>query len=159
MRLMDLTRAGAIAALLFGCGSNDTPTTQDPPPQDPRPEAPAGPLVDDPTFELRATAHGPYHPGEQASFEIRLTPKGNYHVNQDFPTTVSVTAPSGVTLPHAELAATDAAEMREQLARFDVPFTAQAGEHRVTARVSFAVCTPEQCMPDERTLALSLPVQ
>ena len=27
------------------------------------------------------------------------------------------------------------------------------------ARVRFAVCTPENCVPDERTLALVLPVQ
>ena len=158
MRSMDVTRA-ALVAVLIGCGGNSEPSTPDPEPQQPVAEQPAGPLVDDPSFELRASPRGPYHAGEQASFEIRLTPKGRYHVNQDFPTTVSLTAPSGVTLPHAELAATDAAEMGERLARFDVPFTATAGEHRVTARVSFAVCTPESCMPDERTLAFSLPVE
>jgi hypothetical protein len=41
-----------------------------------------------------------------------------------------------------------------------VPFTPSAvGTHRVEAKVSFAVCTPETCVPDTRTLSLALPVQ
>ena len=34
-----------------------------------------------------------------------------------------------------------------------------AGTHTVTANVKFAVCTPENCVPDERTLAVVLPVE
>jgi hypothetical protein len=120
----------------------------------------AGPVVNDPTFELRANAGGPYSAGQNGSFEIRLTPRGGYHVNQEFPTTINLSGPEAIAFADSELEGTDAAEMAEQRARFNVAFTpSAAGEHRVTARVSFAVCTPENCMPDERTLALVLPVQ
>ena len=160
-----------VAALALGCGEDEAAT----PPEGETAEAPptaaerpaegaadeeAGPVVDDPTFELRASAGGPYQNGQEGTFEVRLTPRGEYHVNQDYPMTVEVTAPDGVQAPAAPLGNADAEEFTEEVARFDVPFTASgAGEHRVTAVVDFAVCTPEACMPDRRTLALVLPVQ
>jgi hypothetical protein len=128
-------------------------------------EKPAAPAalsnrVDDPSFELVAAASGPYAAGKLASFAISLTPRGVYHVNQEFPIGISLHPDEGLSLPKSELAKADAATFGEKAARFDVPFTAQkAGEHRVEAKVRFAVCTPENCVPDERTLALSLPVQ
>ncbi len=123
-------------------------------------DAEAGAVAEDPTFELRATATGPYTAGERGTFAIVLTPRGGYHVNQGFPTSVRPCAGDGVTLPNAELGNDDAAERTEQRARFLVPFTAsEAGEHRVSAVVDFAVCTPETCMPDQRTVAVLLPVQ
>jgi hypothetical protein len=122
--------------------------------------AAAGPVAEDPTFELRAEAQGPYAAGEPGTFEIRLTPRGAYHVNQEFPMNVALSGPGGVELPEADLGNDDAEELSEERARFSVPFTAAlAGEHRVTAEVDFAVCTPEACMPDRRTLALVLPVR
>lgn len=116
-------------------------------------------VAEDPSFELRASASGPYAPGQEGRFEIALTPRGNYHVNTQYPLSIELEAPSAVALPDAQLGNEDAAEFGEPRARFQVPFTAAAaGEHRVTARVDFAVCTPEACMPDCRTLALVLPV-
>ncbi|RLB52578.1 MAG: hypothetical protein DRJ42_14470 [Deltaproteobacteria bacterium] len=131
-----------------------------------QPEAPsgddseAGPLVDDPTFELRATASDTYANGELAQFDIRITPKGEYHMNEEFPTTITVHSVDGVAFPNSELEAGDAAEFGAALARFDVPFTASAaGEHRVVCDVSFAVCTASNCIPENRTLAVVLPVE
>lgn len=116
--------------------------------------------VDDPSFELAAKPAGPYSAGKLGSFAISLTPRGSYHVNPDYPLSVSLKAEGGVSLPKSELAKSDAATFGEKLARFDVPFTAdKAGAHRVEAKVRFAVCTPENCVPDERTLALNLAVQ
>lgn len=123
-------------------------------------EGAPGPVVEDPTFELRASAAGPYSAGEAGDFEIQLTPRGEYHVNQEFPMNVALSGPDGVELPGQPLGNADADEFTEERARFRVPFTAgEAGEHRVTAEVDFAVCTPEACMPDHRTLALVLPVR
>lgn len=136
------------AASAGSAGGTDTPARE------------AGPVVEDPTFELRADARGPYTAGEQGSFEIRLTPRGEYHVNQEFPMNVALAGPDGVVLPSEDLGNDDAEEFTQDVARFSVPFTASAaGEHRVTAEVDFAVCTPEACMPDRRTLALVLPVR
>jgi hypothetical protein len=139
------------------------PTAQAPPAAPAAPTPPAAPLsdkVDDPSFELAARPAGPYAAGKLSSFAISLTPRGKYHVNQDYPLSVSLHAEEGLALPKAELAKADAATFGEKLAKFDVPFTAaKAGTHRVEAKVRFAVCTPENCVPDERTLALNLPVQ
>lgn len=165
------------AAILVGCGQHASaasidpsgtlasPTIAPPPEQGRDPVAPAptdavaGAVVRDVGFELRATAAGPYHAGQPASFGVTLTPSGGYHVNEEYPIRVAATAPPELTLPKSTLARADAAEFGPQRARFDVPFTAVgAGQRRVTATVGFAVCTPERCMPDERTLALVLPI-
>ena len=139
--------------------------------EEPTTEAPAEPVacsvdgeaaasVEDPTFELRASVVGPYTAGEAGTFAIELTPRGGYHVNQDFPTSVRPCGPTAVLLPNADLGNGDAEVRTEERARFQVPFTAnEAGEHRVSAVVDFAVCTPETCMPDQRTVAVLLPVQ
>lgn len=117
-------------------------------------------VAEDPSFELRATATGPYTANEEGRFEIVLNPRGNYHVNTQYPLSIQVEAPSEIRLPDPEIEVGDAAEFGEPRARFQVAFTAaSAGQHRVTARVDFAVCTPEACMPECRTLALVLPVE
>ena len=116
--------------------------------------------VTEPNFELRLTAGGPYTTGTAGTFGIALTPSEGWHVNQEYPMRVELTAPAGVGLAKSELERTDAAEYADERARFDVAFTPTAsGEHRVLAKVDFAVCTPQNCVPDERTLALVLPVQ
>lgn len=132
-----------------------TPSPTAPPPV--APTAAPGPLVEDPTFTLAATAAGPYALNQLGHFAITLTPKGEYHVNEEYPLAITITAPGGVAVAKTELEKSDAAEVTAKTARFDVPITPkQAGEHRVTAKVSFAVCTPENCVPDERTLELAL---
>lgn len=154
------------AMVMVGCGEEseaegpETTSANEPPPTpEPADEGPAGPMVEDPTFELRAEASGPYAAGESGTFQIRLTPRGEYHVNQDFPMAIALSGPEGITLPSEDLSNGDAAEFSESTARYEVPFTAPEGEHTVTAEVDFAVCTPEACMPDHRTLALVLPVR
>ena len=111
-------------------------------------------------FELTATPTGAYAATKLASFAVTLKPRGIYHVNQEYPVALSVHPTAGLSFPKAELAKSDLAEMGEKLARFDVPFTAEkAGTYHVEAHLRFAVCTPDNCVPDERTLALQLSVQ
>jgi len=174
-KLAWIVLAGALGAAA-GCGNRgDTPPpppvtpANDPPVTGTGPEGagPAAPNADAPdtiqdeTFELRAASgQGGYHAGQLGSFSITLRPKGNYHVNQEYPITVALSGPSEVRLAKPSLARADAAEFGERLARFDVPFTpASAGTHRLVADVDFAVCTPETCMPDRRTVALAVVVQ
>jgi hypothetical protein len=122
--------------------------------------APASDRVDDPSFELAAAKVGSYSVGQLGSFALSLTPRGEYHVNQDYPISIALQGDDGLSFPKSQLAKADAAKFGEKLARFDVPFTAaKAGDHRVEAKVRFAVCTKENCVPDERTLALMLPVK
>ncbi len=159
---------------LSACGGQDraaapeapapTPVAEAPKPapaaEAPKPAAAVSDRVEDPTFELTLKPSGPYAAGKVSSFAVSLKPRGVYHVNQDYPFSVSLTAPAGVTLPKAELAKADAAEFTDNGVRVDVPFTASAaGSHAITANVKFAVCTPETCVPDERTLALAVAVE
>ncbi len=102
---------------------------------------------------------GRYKAGQVGYFGVALTPSGGYHVNEEYPIRVTVRAPEGVTLPKSLLQRADAVEFGATRARFEVPFTpAAAGERNVELQVDFAVCTDENCMPDQRTLALALPV-
>jgi hypothetical protein len=128
-------------------------------------DAPPSDRVEDPTFELAVAPAGPYAAGKLGSFAVSLKPRGEYHINQDFPMSVSVQdnagdPPGSLEFPKSKLDKPEAAEFGEQLARFDVPFTPKsAGAHKVVVDVKFAVCTPENCVPDERTLAVMLPVE
>ncbi len=138
-------------------GSGGGPTTETTPPPPPTP-AEARARWEEAGFELGSTPAGPFQAGQEGHFDIRLAARGNYHVNQDYPISVQITGPDGVTLPRATLGRPEAAEFSETVARFDVPFTAGAGHHELRALVDFAVCTPESCMPDTRTLAIALDV-
>lgn len=162
-----LLAGGVLGGYLLGCsggGAEPAPTTGAGPTAPTTPAEPTAPpearaVWDEPSFELRGDAAGPFTAGTEGHFTIRLTPRGNYHVNQQYPMSITLTGPAPVTFPSATLAADRAATFTEQLAQFDVPFTAAAGAHHVTALVDFAVCTPEACMPDTRTVAIDLSVQ
>lgn len=136
------------------------PAQAEPGPAEPAQAAVPTDRVEDPTFELAAVPAGPYAPGKLGSFAVSLKPRGEYHINQDYPMSVSVSPSAAVDFPKAELEKPEAAQFDEQVARFDVPFTPKsAGSHTIEAKVRFAVCTPENCVPDERTLAVVLPVE
>jgi hypothetical protein len=166
-----LASAGALLACGSsgaGTGSGDqaaAPSAQPPAaPAAPAPTAPAAAAptdkVDDPTFVLAATPVGTYAPGKLGSVAISLTPRGEYHVNEDYPISVTLSGDPALQFPKTQMGKAETAEFSEKVARFDVPVTPQtAGKHALTAKVKFAVCTPENCVPDERTLALALAVE
>jgi hypothetical protein len=164
-----------LGGVLAACGSSSgAPASGDPTPAAPAAEAPAAPppaapapaaaaptdKVEDPTFVLAATPVGAYSAGKLGSVAISLTPRGKYHVNMDYPMSIALSGDPGLQFPKAQLSKAESAEYTEKVARFDVPVTPQAaGKHALTAKVKFAVCTPENCVPDERTLALALAVE
>jgi hypothetical protein len=130
------------------------------PPADAPPDLQAATSRQGETYNLSVSGQEHYAAGELGSFGIVLAPRGEWHVNQEYPIHVELAAADGVTLPKTELERVDAAEFAEAGARFDVPFTAAAaGSPRVAAKVSFAMCTEENCMFEEQTVALALPVQ
>jgi hypothetical protein len=166
-----LVLGGALAA----CGSSGGGDQAAPPPAAPA-EAPVAPApaapapapaaaaptdkVDDPTFVLAATPVGTYASGKLGSVAISLTPRGAYHVNEDYPISVTLSGDPALQFAKPQMGKAETAEFSEKVARFDVPVTPQAaGKHALTAKVKFAVCTPENCVPDERTLALALAVE
>ena len=115
--------------------------------------------VDEASFSLKLVGAGPYQAGELARFVVNLEPRGVFHVNQEYPIEISLKGDAETSFPKASLAKADAAQFDEKKARFDVPFTAKsAGDHKIMANVKFAVCTDENCVPDERDLALAVAV-
>ena len=143
----------------------EAPTPEPAPPAEPlaaeddESDSPAGPVVEEGAFELRAQAEPQYAVDSDATFAIALTTRAGWHVNEDYPLSVKLTSPEGVEIARDEFTKDDATEFGEEAARFQVPFRAvQPGEHRVEANVDFAVCTPETCVPEERTLSFILPV-
>jgi len=114
-----------------------------------------GSSVEETGYSLRLVEAGPYKAGELGRVVLKLTPRGEFHINQDYPFQVSLTADAATQFAKADLARSDAAEFAENSARFEVPFTpGTAGDHKLSANVKFAVCTAENCIPDERELAL-----
>jgi hypothetical protein len=167
-----LGAALSVFACACGTGANSqaTPPAENPPAPivaAPKPEAPAavpaGPApssIEESGYSLRLAEAGPYKAGELARFVLHLEPHGAFHVNQDYPIEIGLSGDSDTAFPKATLARVDAAQFDEKQARFDVPFTVKtAGDHKVNANVKFAVCTPENCVPDERNLSLALAVK
>ena len=116
--------------------------------------------VDEASYSLKLVEAGPYKAGELARFVLNLEPRGQFHVNQEYPIEISLKGDAETSFPKASLAKPDAAQFDEKKARFDVPFTATAaGDHKIMANVKFAVCTDENCVPDERDLALAVAVK
>jgi hypothetical protein len=147
---------------LCACSKSEAPAASPAPPAAPAPvapQSPPGPSVEDNTFKLSLVSEPEYSAGSAATVKVVLEARGNYHVNQDYPIKIDLKAPTGVTLPKPSLGKPDAAEFGEKIARFEVPFTAPAGTHELSADVDFAVCTPETCMPDQRKLAIKLAVK
>jgi len=131
----------------------------------PVPVAPAVPgvapsSIDEAGFSLRMAEAGPYKAGELARFVVHLEPRGEFHINQEYPIEIGLSGDVDTTFPKPNLVRADAAEFGEKKARFDVPFSTKArGDHKISANVKFAVCTAENCVPDERNLSLALAVK
>lgn len=119
---------------------------------------PAGPIAKGEGYILEAKAEGPLEPGKDASMHVVLKSQGKFHVNEEYPMKVEPKAPTGVTFKKKVWEKGDAKEFGETVARFEMPFKAEKGTHQVEVHVWFAVCTPENCMPEERTLSVELPV-
>lgn len=98
--------------------------------------------------------------GREGSFNVTVTPKAPWHMNLDFPTSLAVTAPDGVTLAKPEMRKADATTLDENSAAFAVKFTpAAAGEKDLSAKFKFAVCQDEACSPVTEEFQVKLAVK
>jgi hypothetical protein len=111
------------------------------------------------TVEVAAPADAAAN-AEHAS-RVLLKPTQGYHVNKDYPTSLKVTAPEGVSCANAEQTGSAAVKLEEQEALFDVKCTAAAaGEKKFEAKFSFAICLGEKaCYPKTETLAWNVAVK
>jgi hypothetical protein len=162
----------AFGILVCACGGSSKASQSAAPPPTaavelpkPAPAAPAVPgvapsSIDEASFSLRMAEAGPYKAGELARFVVHLEPRGQFHINQEYPIEIGLSGDVDTAFPKPTLARADAAEFGEKKARFDVPFTTKVkGDHKISANVKFAVCTAENCVPDERNLSLALAVK
>jgi hypothetical protein len=169
MRTATLLSVAGLACLFIACGKKE-PAAPEPAPAPvaapseapavaPGAQVAAPSSIEEATFALRMAEAGPYKAGELGRFVLQIEPRGEFHINMEYPVEIAVTGTDGTTFPKANLLKPDAAEFGEKKARFEVPFTAlAAGDHKVNCNVKFAVCTEENCVPDERNLTLALAV-
>lgn len=173
-----MTRHAMVMMLVLGVGCDEPAETPEPETTDPVTETPevaeAPPEAEtagapDESAEARVATESyvvelrpaeSYTTGELGQLAIHLSGQGEWHLNQDFPFSVEVSHDAEVTVPKARLGKDDAAEFADEAARVDIPLTpTAAGEHPVSAVVSFAVCNPESCVPHTETVGVRLAVQ
>lgn len=102
----------------------------------------------------------PVKKAEKAKARIHITPGAGFHMNKEYPTSVTVAPPAGVTLEKPKLTAKDAAKFEEAGADFDVVFTAaDAGAKAFTGEIKFAVCSANSCDPKREKLSFTVEVK
>jgi len=134
-----------------------------PPPTEPEPPPPppvVSPKVAESNFSLWMQSSGRYKAGQQGFVEVVLVPKGDFHCNQEYPYKVKMgAAPAGVTYPTA-IVRTEGLSVSPSRATMRVPFVAQnAGDAKVSGQFFFSVCTSEQCVIDNRAVAVTVKVE
>lgn len=98
--------------------------------------------------------------GAEGTAQVQLSATGVFHLNKDFPTSLDITAPDGVTLGKVKLTTADASKFEEKTATWDVKFTAKdAGEKKFGAKFRFAVCTATTCDPKKEALGWTVAVK
>jgi hypothetical protein len=98
--------------------------------------------------------------GQPAVAHIKITPGAGFHMNKEYPTSLALTPPAGVTVAKAKLTAKDAAKWEEQGGEFAVNYTATAaGKQQVTGELKFAVCSATTCDPKKSAISFEIDVK
>lgn len=88
---------------------------------------------------------------------IRITPGPGFHVNKEYPSSVKVVAPAGVTVDKDKLPPT---KVEEAAMDFEVPYTpTETGKKVFTGELKFAVCTAQSCDPKKAALHFTVDVK
>ena len=97
--------------------------------------------------------------GQPATAQVVIKPAAGYHINKDFPTSLKLNPPAGVTLAKAELKKADA-KLSETEGSFAVTLTAaNAGAQKIPGELRFAVCTETTCDPQRSSVNIELDVK
>jgi hypothetical protein len=99
--------------------------------------------------------------GAEGKVSIKIVPRGIWHLNLEFPTSLSVEAPAGVTVGKPKQKKDDAISFDEKSAEFAVSFTAsEPGDKTFTGEFKFAVCEgDEACMQKTEKLSFVVAVK
>jgi hypothetical protein len=96
-------------------------------------------------FSLKVT-NGKGKAGAPITMSVDATAKTVWHFNADFPTSLKLTPPAGVTVAKAKLKIPDATKFEEKAFSFPVKVTAaKPGKYEVKGLLKFAVCIESTC--------------
>jgi len=102
--------------------------------------------------------------GAEVVAKIIVTPGKGYHVNTEYPTSLTLAPPSGVTLAKTAFTAGghdkaqgDADALDEKTLAFAVKLTpAASGSYTINGKFKFAVCDRDQCLAKKETIAITV---
>lgn len=102
--------------------------------------------------------------GQETIARVVVTPTPKFKINFDFPTKLTLEAPTDVTLAKAELKAGgqaksqgDAEKFEEKQLAFAVKLTpTKSGTHTVKGTFKFAVCDKDQCLARKEPIAIQV---
>ena len=154
----------ALGGGIFGCkGSSAPPTPAADSPAVTAEVKPAGPVMgklDEKNFSLVMQQAGTYKASQQGNVEVVLEPKGAFHCNNEYPYKIKLgTPPAGVTYP-VPVVKTEGITVTPEKAVMKVPFVAEKpGEVKVSGKFYFSICRSEQCVIENRELAVMVKVE
>jgi len=120
----------------------------------------APPRLETETFALELATTASASTAQPSPVSITLEGRGGYHVNLEYPVRIELGGSDGAALAKTEMAAADARELSEARARFETDARWNSvGRHWLAARVQFAVCTPDTCVPRQESLAVFVEVR
>jgi hypothetical protein len=97
--------------------------------------------------------------GQPATAQVIITPAKGWHLNKDFPTSLKLNLPAGVTANKAALTKADA-KLSDDEGRFEVVLTSnEAGKKSVPGDLRFAVCTDTTCDPQRSAVTIEMEVK
>ena len=98
--------------------------------------------------------------GEKATAKLHVEGTGGFHLNQEYPTKLTLTAPSGVKLEKDKMTKADAAKFKEDGADFEIAFTSSdAGKKEFSGELKFATCRTTDCVPASEKVAFTVEVK
>jgi hypothetical protein len=97
--------------------------------------------------------------GAPSATTVTFKAAAGYHINLDFPTTLKLNLPAGVSTPKADLKKADAKVSKEE-GSFQFPLTAaSAGQKAIQGELRFAVCTETTSEPQRTAVTITLDVK
>ena len=152
----------ALAIGVWGCKGSSPPPTPEPITAAPegKPAEPVMGKLDEKNFSVEMKSTGPYKAGQQSNVEVVLEPKGEFHCNKEYPYKIKLgTAPAGISYPNA-IVKGDAMTVTPEKSVMKVAFTPdKPGEAKVSGNFYFSVCTAQQCVVENRELAVMVKVE
>lgn len=101
----------------------------------------------------------PAKAGQASVATVTIKSAGGYHFNKEYPTSLKLAPPAGVTTPKPMLKKEDA-KLAENEGIFSVSLTAAAaGKLTVPGTLRFAVCTESTCEPQTEQIAIAMDVK